>query len=60
MLGNCPKCGLGPMRGPRYTRDHAGERLVYQCAVCGYRMERACSDKREEEYKLDARKDGGR
>ena len=41
----CPKCGRGKMSGPVYANDSLhGERLLYTCQVCGYRMSEDCAD----------------
>lgn len=45
MSGECPKCGGGPMIGPRYGKNaHGWERLFYTCATCFYRSEEPTRD----------------
>lgn len=33
-MSECPKCGVGRMRGPIYNPK--SDRLVYHCERCGY------------------------
>ncbi len=52
---NCPKCGIGRMRGPTYCKGSlaggcaGGDHLHYVCSRCGYQSTEPTRDREARE-----------